>query len=114
MPTQSASSDILPDIDTVPLGHVRLILLSPNESRPSFHLQIFIATILLLCLKLVKYLRYLGWSILGVVRVVKLGDTEVKQDEHLQDEETYHYYVPGNEGSSFCAAMVQNSIADIK
>jgi hypothetical protein len=89
------------------MGYVRLILLPPTESSPSLLLQIPITTILLL-----SYLRFLGWSVLGIAGVVKLGETEVEQDGRLQDGETYHYNVPGGGGPSFCTVIVQNLIAD--
>jgi len=48
------------------------------------------------CLRPRKYLRYLGWCILGVIGVLKDEQgTRVALNGKLVDQGVYHYFVPG-------------------
>jgi len=55
---------------TVPQGHVGLVLLQNGNS--TFYLEIPLNIINGLCLRPRKYLRFLGWCILGVEGVLAL------------------------------------------
>ena len=78
-------------------GHVRLILLSNNDS--SFYLRIPLEIIGSLCLKPRKYLVFLGWCILGVEGHLALEDRgqAITTNGPLEDRGTY-YYVADVEG----------------
>ena len=79
-----------PNIPVIEVGHVRLILL--HDENPSFHLDIPLDTIRSLCSKPLKYLRFLGWCILGVDGVLAYepdGD-EVDTDGNLSEHEIYY------------------------
>ncbi len=75
-----------------PSGFIHLILLS--QENP-FYLEIPTAIVKEVCLKPRKYLRYLGWCVLGVI-----GDVSDEQgnvvalDGELVDQGIYHYIVP--------------------
>ena len=75
-----------------PSGFVHLILLS--QQNP-FYLQIPTAIVPTLCLSPRKYLRYLGWCVLGVIGVLKDEQgSEIALDGELVDQGVYHYIVP--------------------
>src|SRR5882762_3462038 len=89
---------------TVPIGHVHLKLMCQDDSW--FYLQIPIAVINSLCLKPCKYLKFLGWCILGTEGVLSLqdGGNEVDINGTLDAEGVYYYVVPEASGrpSSNC------------
>ena len=78
---------------TPPSGFIHLVLLSQENL---FYLEIPTAIVVTLCLKPRKYLRYLGWCVLGII-----GDVSDEQgnvialDGELVDQGVYHYVVPG-------------------
>jgi hypothetical protein len=87
------------DTPSIEENHVRLILLQAENS--SFHLDIPLATIQSLCLRPLKYLRFLGWCIFGVEGVLAResdGDA-IDTDGDLQAQEIYYYVRPDNAGA---------------
>jgi hypothetical protein len=75
MPPAASPPPATPPADSVPEGYVRLNLLYEEEESP-FYLQIPLDIIASLCLKPRKYLRFLGWCILGIK-----GDLAVEDDD---------------------------------
>jgi hypothetical protein len=59
-PAYACSSTAIMSVDSIPQGHVRLILYSREDS--SFYLQIPLGIIDSLCLKPRKHLVFLGWG----------------------------------------------------
>lgn len=75
-----------------PSGFVKLVLFSHENP---FYLEIPTAIIATLCLRPQKYLRYLGWCVLGVIGVLQDGQKiEIALDGELVDQGVYHYIVP--------------------
>jgi hypothetical protein len=75
-----------------PSGFIHLVLLSQQSP---FYLQIPTAIVPTLCLSPRKYLRYLGWCVLGVIGVLKDEQgNEIALDGELVDQGVYHYIVP--------------------
>ena len=79
---------------TVPRGHVGLVLLQNGNS--SFYLEIPLNTINGLCLRPRKYLRFLGWCILGVEGVLALqaGGDGISDNGDLTNRRGVYHYVP--------------------
>ena len=50
-----------------PSGFIHLVLLSQEDP---FYLEIPIAIVAAVCLSPRKYLRYLGWCVLGVIKIL--------------------------------------------
>ena len=72
-----------------PSGFIHFVLLSQYDP---FYLEIPTTIVAELCLKPVKYLRYLGWSILGVIGDLKDSQGNViPLDGELNDRGTYRY-----------------------
>lgn len=74
-------------------GHIHLVLF--QQVHESFYLEIPVAIIQTVCLRPCKYLRYLGWCVLGVEG--SLQDEQRHQVElngNLVDQGTYHYRLP--------------------
>ena len=83
---------------------IRLILYNPPENLlPPFFLDIPIGVINTLCIRPRKYLRYLGWCILGVDGHVGMdspsSEDNIGDEGTLVDRGVYHYRV--QEGISF-------------
>jgi hypothetical protein len=79
------------------VGHVHLVLYEPQN----FYLEIPIAIIDTLCLKPRKYLRYLGWCVLGELGTLKDAEmNDVDLDGNLVDQAVYHYKLPQDQGFS--------------
>jgi hypothetical protein len=75
-----------------PSGFIHLVLLS--QQNP-FYLQIPAAIVPTLCLSPRKYLRYLGWCVLGIIGDLKDEQgNEIALDGELVDQGVYHYIVP--------------------
>ena len=75
-----------------PSGFIHLVLLS--QQNP-FYLQIPIAIVGTVCLSPRKYLRYLGWCVLGVIGVlIDEQGNEIALNGGLVDQGVYHYIVP--------------------
>ena len=73
-------------------GFIHLILLS--QQNP-FYLEIPTAIVPTLCLRPRKYLRYLGWCVLGVIVVLKDEQgNRIALNGELVDRGVYHYIVP--------------------
>src|SRR5882762_8981535 len=87
----SESVDSVDTVDSIPQGHVRLVLFSKNDS--SFYLQIPLDIIDSLCLKPRKYLVFLGWCILGVQGHLALehGGDGIPLNGSLEDQRMYYY-----------------------
>jgi hypothetical protein len=90
-----------------PLGYVHLILYEPEH----FYLAIPIAIIGELCLKPLKYLRYLGWCVLGVLGTLRDANMDVNLDGNLVDQAVYHYQLPQDQ-QGFSFALIMKSEAD--
>lgn len=76
-------------------GHVHLILF--EQDHGSFYLEIPIAVIKILCLKPCKYLRYLGWCILGGEGALQDSKEHlVNLEGSLVDQEVYYYRLPAS------------------
>ena|SRR6266498_2659285 len=85
-------------------GFVRLTLLTKEETRESFYLEIPLDVIDSLCLKPRKYLLYLGWSILGIKGMLAvMGEdgelVEIGHEGDLDDGETYHWLSDEQKGA---------------
>ena len=93
-----------PPTDSVPGGHVQLNLIYEQGESP-FYLQIPLDIITSLCLKPRKYLRFLGWCILGIkgdLAVENGGDLErISTEGDLEEEGIYYYRVPNNGDVTF-------------
>lgn len=75
-----------------PSGFIHLVLLS--QQNP-FYLEIPTAIVGTVCLSPRKYLRYLGWCVLGIIGVLKDEQgNEIALDGELVDQGVYHYIVP--------------------
>lgn len=76
-----------------PPGFVHLILI-PHDCP--FYLEIPTQVVKTVCLYPLKYLRFLGWCVLGVVGdlVNESGDT-LQLDGQLIDQGAYQYNIPG-------------------
>ena len=75
-----------------PSGFVHLVLLS--QENP-FYLEIPTAVVDTLSLSPRKYLRYLGWCVLGVIGVlIDEQGNEIALNGELLDQGVYHYIVP--------------------
>ena len=73
-------------------GFIHLILLS--QENP-FYLEIPTAIVATVCLSPRKYLRYLGWCVLGVIGVLNDEQgNEIVLDGELVDQGVYQYVVP--------------------
>ena len=77
-----------------PSGFIHLILLSQEDP---FYLEIPTAIVATVCLRPRKYLRYLGWCVLGVIGNVadeQRPGNVIALDGELVDQGVYHYIVP--------------------
>jgi hypothetical protein len=80
---------------TPPTGHVHLVLF--EQTQESFYLEIPVAVIGTVCLQPCKYLRYLGWCVLGVEGWLQdeQGHT-VDPNGNLVNQGIYHYRLPAD------------------
>ena len=80
-------------LPTVPDGHVRLVLF---ERQPDpFYLEIPLRIIREVCCRPPKYLRYLGWCILGGEGLLEdQQGNQVDLTGELVDQGIYHYRMP--------------------
>ena len=83
----------------VAAGHVRLVLLHNDTSY--FFLEIPIDRILVLCLKPLKYLVFLGWCVLGSEGVLHHKDAEITTDGDLDSNGIYYYVTDDAFGGFF-------------
>jgi len=79
--------------ETPQQGRLWLILYEPSDGREHFYLDIPIYVIQPLCLRPRKYLRYLGWCVLGIEGRVMLGTQDIGDEGKLVDQGIYHYVV---------------------
>jgi hypothetical protein len=100
-------------VDSVPIpeGHIRLILLTINNS--SFYLQIPLDIIGSLCSKPRKYLIFLGWCILGVEGQLarEPGGDAITRTGSLKDQGTYYYVA--DIGGKFSSEVLQQDTDDV-
>jgi len=83
---------------SVPMGHIRLNLICQDDSW--FYLLVPVVIIDSLCLKPCKYLKFLGWCILGTEGILSLkdGGNEVDINGSLNAEGVYYYVMPEASG----------------
>jgi hypothetical protein len=76
-------------------GFIQLILIS-QEGKDPFYLEIPMEIVTSVSLSPLKYLRYVGWCVLGVVGdlVDEAGDM-VELNSEAVDQGVYQYNVPG-------------------
>ncbi|KAH9959456.1 hypothetical protein BC827DRAFT_1361119 [Russula dissimulans] len=74
-------------------GKLWLILYEPSDGPGNFYIDIPIYVIEPLCLRPRKYLRYLGWCVLGIEGHVILGNQDIGDEGELVDQGVYHYVV---------------------
>ncbi|KAF8878882.1 hypothetical protein BD779DRAFT_1175813 [Infundibulicybe gibba] len=88
-----------------PPGFVQLVLLSHEESP--FYLEIPMDIMARLCLKPRKYLRYLGWCVLGTIGVLTddKGE-ELELSGGILNQAIYHYVVPAQDALA-CAVDLE-------
>lgn len=79
-------------------GSVCLILLPSLSNSKPFYLEIPVKTINSLCLKPRKFLRYLGWCILGVEGTVHYGADAISDNGDLVNQGIYRYEVATGAG----------------
>jgi hypothetical protein len=93
---------------TPPQSHVHLIL-HTNEDE-NFYLEIPISVVSSLVVKPLKYLRYLGWCVLGREGGLKYGDGGDVDLEAAELEEggTYRYHSPGMLSQSINPSILQS------
>jgi len=73
------------------VGHVRLVLFEPQN----FYLEIPVDIIGNLCKRPCKYLRYLGWCVLGAEGTLEDAHlNEVNLEGNLVDQGVYKYKLP--------------------
>jgi hypothetical protein len=108
---QPPSVNSVDSVASIPEGHVRLILLSDDNS--SFYLQIPLGIIESLCLKPCKYLVFLGWCILGVEgRLAREdGGSGITTNGSLEDQGIY-YYVADDVGGKFSFKLLLSCLQD--
>ncbi len=92
----------MPPIENSQLGHpqegnIQLIVLRPLDS-PAVYLEIPVVHLIPLCIRPRKYLRYLGWCILGVEGHVARDSpqplNDIKDDGELESGSVYSYRTP--------------------
>lgn len=80
-------------LETPQQGKVWLVLHEPSDRRGNFYLDISMYVIEPLCLRPRKYLRYLGWCVLGIEGRVMLGAQDIGDEGELVDQGVYHYVI---------------------
>jgi hypothetical protein len=81
-------------------GNIQLIVVGPLDDRPASYLEIPIAHLASLCIRPRKYLRYLGWCILGVEGHVARDSphpviNNIGDEGELEPGSVYSYHIPG-------------------
>ena len=78
-----------------PQGSVQLIL-TPETLEDPFYLEIPTDIVIALCLYPLKYLRYIGWAVLGTMGELLRGGNgnSVDLDDELVDQGVYQYKIP--------------------
>lgn len=102
----SAPQSPQPQVQAPKQGKIRLILYSPANSADSLYLDIPTSIPTSLCQHPRKYLRYLGWCILGVEGLVSMdspdSEDNIGNEGTLEDRGVYRYSYNGDlEGLSF-------------
>jgi hypothetical protein len=96
-PTSSQSLSSQPSSQP-PRGYIRLVLFPQPLPQDSFYLEISIAFVATVCLNPRKYLKYLGWCVLGVTGTVKDGEgNRIGSNGPLVDQAIYHYTIPDDQ-----------------
>jgi hypothetical protein len=79
-------------------GNIQFIVFSPPDGSPALYLEIPIAHLRSLCERPRKYLRYLGWCIMGVegrvARVSPQPTDDIGDEGVLEAESVYSYQIP--------------------
>lgn len=79
-------------------GNIQLIVVRPLDGSPALYLEIPIAHLASLCIRPRKYLRYLGWCIVGVEgRVARDSPqpvNDIKDEGELESGSVYSYQIP--------------------
>jgi hypothetical protein len=81
-------------------GNVQLIVLRPPDDSLALYLEIPILHLKPLCIRPRKYLRYLGWCIMGVDGCVArdspqpVNDIEDDSEGELESGSVYSYRIP--------------------
>jgi hypothetical protein len=93
------SSPLTSAVPSPPPGHVQLILPIPPTSESPVYLEIPVSVINPLTLRPRKYLRYLGWTILGREGCLQTEEgSDIEMDEPLAGIARYVYILPeGND-----------------
>jgi hypothetical protein len=100
-----------PQLKTPQQGKVWLILYDPSDSRGNFYLDIPMYVIEPLCLHPRKYLRYLGWCVLGIEGRVRLGTEDIGDEGDLVNQGVYRYVVDATGFS--CSPLIDNRPASL-
>jgi hypothetical protein len=76
-------------------GNIRLLIYRPTDSQDSLYLEISTPIIASLCRRPRKYLRYLGWCILGIKGHVAVdypySEDDIGYEGPLEDQGVYRY-----------------------
>jgi hypothetical protein len=76
-------------------GRIRLLIYKPTDGLGSLYLEIPIPIIVSLCRRPRKYLRYLGWCILGTKGHVAMDyphlEDDIGDEGSLEDQGIYRY-----------------------
>ena len=86
-------------------GKVWLILYEPSDGREFFYLDLPIHVLEPLCLRPRKYLRYLGWCVLGIEGRVMLDKQDIGVEGKLVDQGVYRYIVNATGLSHFSFSL---------
>ena len=77
-----------------PQGFVQLIL-TPETLEDPFYLEIPTDIVITFCLYPLKYLRYIGWAVLGTMGELLGGNGNIVDlDDELVDQGVYQYKIP--------------------
>jgi hypothetical protein len=84
-------------------GNIQLVVLRPPNGSPTLYLEVPMAHLAPLCTRPRKYLRYIGWCIMGVegrvARDSPLPIEDIGDEGGLESGSVYSYRIP--EGFSF-------------
>jgi hypothetical protein len=93
----------MPHIENSQLGqpqedNIQFIVFTPPDDSPALYLEIPLVHLASLCNRPIKYLRYLGWCIMGVKghisRVSPQPEDDIGVEGDLQAGHVYSYQIP--------------------